>query len=82
MLSRSESLFYFTINTKRLLLYANCEKNVKFHHTSFVNERKKLSFALYSIPGFHKNKKPSRNVASKLVQILRNLVETQKFSFL
>ena len=39
--------------------------SIKFHHSSFVNERKKVSFVLYSIPESHRNKKPLRNFTSK-----------------
>ena len=44
---RSESLFSFTIDRKHLFLYVKYEKK---HDSSFVNEWKKLSVVLYSIP--------------------------------
>ena len=63
---RSESLFSFTINTKRLFLYANYDKNIKFHHSSLVSEQKKLSYVSHSIPGSNRNKKPLKIFTSKL----------------
>ena len=62
MHSKRQSSFSFIINTTHLFLYANYEKKIKFQHSSFVNERKKLSFVLYSIQGSHRKKKPLRNV--------------------
>ena len=44
---RSESLFSFTIDRQHLFLYVKYEKK---HDSSFVNEWKKLSVVLYSIP--------------------------------
>ena len=66
--SRSESSFSFPINTKHLFVYGNHEKNIKFNHNSFVNERKKLNFVLYSIPGSHRNKKPFNSKAQLLIK--------------
>ena len=54
-LSRQSICFYTLI----------MKKNIKFHHSSFVNERKKFSFVLYSILEFNKNTKPLRNFTSK-----------------
>ena len=68
--SRSESSFSFPINTKHLFVYGNHEKNIKFNHNSFVNERKKLNFVLYSIPG----------IRNSITEIRNPL--TQKLSFL
>ena len=53
------------------------KKYIKFYHSSFVNEQKKLSFVLYSILRSHRNKKPLRNFTSKFT---RNLAASKTWT--
>ena len=53
------------------------KKYIKFHHSSFVNEQRKLSFVLYSILRSHRNKKPLRNFTSKFT---RNLAASKTWT--